>query len=112
MIRNYIAHAANERTFLAWVRTAISVIGFGIAGARLGLSGTTGYPPIGWPDAVILGTGALVIALAWVRMRMIGTRIDSDQAQDDEAAPVDAMLAVLVIAFFGLLASFALRLSV
>jgi putative membrane protein len=29
MIRGYGDHAANERTFLAWVRTAIAVIAFG-----------------------------------------------------------------------------------
>ena len=29
MIRGYSAHAANERTFLAWVRSGIAVIAFG-----------------------------------------------------------------------------------
>ncbi|MGO8954785.1 MAG: YidH family protein [Rhodomicrobium sp.] len=29
MIRNFTEHAANERTFLAWVRTGIAVIAFG-----------------------------------------------------------------------------------
>jgi len=29
MIRGYSDHAANERTFLAWVRTAIAVIALG-----------------------------------------------------------------------------------
>lgn len=30
-------HQANERTFLAWLRTSISLIGFGMAIARFGL---------------------------------------------------------------------------
>jgi putative membrane protein len=30
VIRNYSDHAANERTFLAWVRTGIAVIAFGL----------------------------------------------------------------------------------
>ncbi len=30
-------HQANERTFLAWLRTSIALIGFGIAIARFGL---------------------------------------------------------------------------
>ncbi|KAM3096470.1 YidH family protein [Phormidesmis sp. 146-35] len=30
-------HQANERTFLAWLRTAIALIGFGFAIARFGL---------------------------------------------------------------------------
>jgi putative membrane protein len=29
MIERYSDHAANERTFLAWVRTAIAVMAFG-----------------------------------------------------------------------------------
>src|ERR1700724_470187 len=29
MIKNFGDHAANERTFLAWVRTAIAVMAFG-----------------------------------------------------------------------------------
>ena len=29
MIRNFTEHSANERTFLAWLRTGIAVIGFG-----------------------------------------------------------------------------------
>jgi putative membrane protein len=29
MNRNFTAHSANERTFLAWIRTAIAVIAFG-----------------------------------------------------------------------------------
>jgi putative membrane protein len=29
MIRNFTDHSANERTFLAWVRTGIAVIAFG-----------------------------------------------------------------------------------
>jgi hypothetical protein len=29
MIANYIDHAANERTFLAWVRTGLAVVAFG-----------------------------------------------------------------------------------
>ena len=29
MIRGYSDHAANERTFLAWVRTGIAIVVFG-----------------------------------------------------------------------------------
>lgn len=107
MIDRYTDHAANERTFLAWVRTAIAVAGFGIAGARLG-----GAPAGGWADMLVLGTAALVVGLAWVRMLIVRRRIDSPEATTDEAAPADAMLVLIVLAFFGLLGAFALRLSV
>jgi putative membrane protein len=29
MIKNYATHAANERTYLAWIRTSIALIGLG-----------------------------------------------------------------------------------
>jgi putative membrane protein len=36
-IRNFSDHAANERTFLAWVRTAIAVMAFGFLVERFDL---------------------------------------------------------------------------
>jgi putative membrane protein len=36
-IRNFSDHAANERTFLAWVRTAIAMMGFGFVIERFDL---------------------------------------------------------------------------
>ena len=106
MIDRYTDHAANERTFLAWVRTAIAVAGFGIAGARLG-----GASPGHWADALVLATGALVVGLAYARMQIVRRRIDSDDTESDEATPADGLLAFLVIALFGLLGAFVLRLS-
>jgi inner membrane protein YidH len=37
MIRRYSDHAANERTFLAWVRTAIALMAFGFVIERFDL---------------------------------------------------------------------------
>lgn len=37
MIRSYADHAANERTFLAWLRTAIAIIAFGVVVEKLNL---------------------------------------------------------------------------
>ena len=37
MIRNFTEHAANERTFLAWVRTGIAVIAFGFVVEKFNL---------------------------------------------------------------------------
>jgi putative membrane protein len=36
-IRNFTDHSANERTFLAWVRTAIAMMGFGFVVERFDL---------------------------------------------------------------------------
>src|SRR6266446_6112488 len=83
MIRRYSDHAANERTFLAWVRTGIAVIAFGFviekfnlfvltmanansldAGRRLQLERLSG--PLGRYDglALILVGIAVVVAAA------------------------------------------------
>jgi putative membrane protein len=37
MIRNFAEHSANERTFLAWLRTGIAVIGFGFVVEKFNL---------------------------------------------------------------------------
>jgi putative membrane protein len=41
MIRDYSDHAANERTFLAWLRTSIAVIAFGFVVEKLNLLALT-----------------------------------------------------------------------
>jgi putative membrane protein len=37
MIRSYSDHSANERTFLAWLRTAIAIVAFGVVVEKLNL---------------------------------------------------------------------------
>ncbi|MGD9862793.1 MAG: DUF202 domain-containing protein [Pseudodonghicola sp.] len=104
MIPNYSEHAANERTFLAWVRTVIAIVGFGLGAGRLG----AGTPPI-WSEIVLLVAGAVVVFLAYLRMRALRRAIDSDESKNDESGPADALLLMLVAALFALLASFGLN---
>ena len=70
-IRNFSDHAANERTFLAWVRTAVAILALGFVVVKFGLatrelSGTAHVSsssvsaPIG--IALVLLGGALVLA--------------------------------------------------
>lgn len=72
MIINFETHASNERTFLSWVRTAVAIVGFGLAASRLG----TQPSPL-WSDVLMLCSGAAVILLAWLRMRHVRKRIDT-----------------------------------
>ena len=106
MIPGFGDHSANERTFLAWVRTVVAVEGFGLAAARLG----DAAPP-SWTEPALLGTGAVVIGLAFLRMRRLRRRIDAGVPGDDDGLPADALLAALVAALFGLLAVFAAHVS-
>ncbi len=47
-------HMANERTYLAWLRTAVNVMIVGLAVARFGSGGR--------PSALALSAGALLVA--------------------------------------------------
>ncbi len=100
MIRGYADHAANERTFLAWVRTGIAVIAFGfviekfnifmttIASSALGepqqrLAFARLHSPFGRYDglALIYGGIALIILATWRFLRT--TRLLDDAAEHD-----------------------------
>lgn len=102
MIVNYADHSANERTFLAWVRTAVAIVGFGVAAARFG---TTPVPV--WSEIVLLVLGAMVVGLAFLRMRHVRARIIAADAVDDDPVPADGLLLLLVASLFGLMAVFA-----
>jgi putative membrane protein len=69
-------HLANERTFLAWVRTGIAVMAFGFVierfglllrelGLKVGLGSSSSFPASKWLGIVviILGISMLIVAL-------------------------------------------------
>ena len=121
MIPSYSDHAANERTFLAWVRTGIAVMAFGFvierfdlfvlamaadssdAGRRLQLESLLG--PLGRYDGLALifvGIALLVVgALRFVRTERL---LDEQQIHSHSAHSVraelilSAVLALLVAA--------------
>lgn len=67
-------HQANERTFLAWLRTAIALIGFGFAIARFGLFlrqlqfATTQQEPLVHPVLSYENLGLVMIGFGMVTM--------------------------------------------
>jgi putative membrane protein len=83
-------HAANERTMLAWLRTGISLMGFGFAIARFGLylheqavaehlhlgpeaERTVGS---GWVGATLVGIGMMTNFFATIRYRQVREDIE------------------------------------
>ncbi len=65
-------HQANERTFLAWMRTSISLIGFGLAIARFGLflqqsQAQVQLAELG-PNSHTLGVSLIVVGIAIVAL--------------------------------------------
>ena len=97
MIERYGDHAANERTFLAWVRTAIAVMAFGFLVQKFDLFLRIAADSIGArsipPHTQIVGTvaGLLLIVLGGAMMifaaiRFRKTTLDID-AEDVRAGP-------------------------
>jgi putative membrane protein len=110
MIRNYNDHAANERTFLAWVRTAIAVMAFGFLVERFDLFLEVAAPslagralsPLGQKFGNIAGlalivAGTAMVALAMFRFIRTARNIDSDEVRSGSGARLDITLAALLI---------------
>ena len=115
MIRNFSDHAANERTFLAWVRTAIAIMAFGFVVERFDLllafnhvifgSRPISRAGLGVGGLWLMGSGLAVICLALVRFVRTSRRIDEDERHEGGAVGLDLALALtLLFAGSGLLA--------
>ena len=125
MIKRYSDHAANERTFLAWVRTAIAVMAFGFlierfdlfvrvaapqfAQRQLGTQlGDHGEGLANWAGLAFIIIGIVTIAIAWLRFSRTAKDIDS---QHEVASPGERLDLALAIMISLLGASLALYLS-
>jgi len=110
MIRNFGDHSANERTFLAWVRTAIAVMAFGFLVEKFDLFLELGAPslarrtlsPPGQEFGNVAGLalivlGTAMVAIAGARFLIIAKNIDSEQRRPGTGSRVDVALAVLLV---------------
>ena len=99
-------HLANERTFLAWVRTSVSVTGLGFVVARFGLwlrelaaHADPGGPAVrhtGWSlpmGVAMMAAGGGLAVLAAARYRRVRLAID----RNDPAAAGHAVAAVTLL---------------
>jgi putative membrane protein len=109
MIKRYSDHAANERTFLAWVRTAIAVMAFGFVIERFDLFIQVAAPqmaqrqftPHGQAFAnaaglAFIAIGVAMTALAALRYVRTTKEIDSDETVPSPAERFDLALAALI----------------
>ena len=112
MIRNFSDHAANERTFLAWIRTAIAVMAFGFLVARFNLFlriaaeslAAGGHAAAAVPGGgfgvvagiVLIGAGTVMVAMAALRFLRTARAIDS-AAPQPEGARIDLALAGMMV---------------
>ena len=110
MIERYSDHAANERTFLAWVRTAIAIMAFGFlvekfdlfleiasksfAGRALSVGGQLVGNIAG---LLLIALGAITMLLAIVRFRKTSLDIDSIEKRPGTGEKMDVILAALLL---------------
>src|SRR6201999_604243 len=110
MIKNFSDHAANERTFLAWVRTAIAVMAFGFIVEKFdlfleiaapSLVGRTLLPPgqrlRNVAGIVLIVMGMLMVAVAGCRFYVTERRIDSEDVHRGSGSRYDLVLALLIV---------------
>lgn len=109
MIQNFSDHAANERTFLAWVRTAIAVMAFGFLVERFDLfmqiavrDFGTHAPHVALPAAghvaglVLIVAGVAMVAVSAARFVFIAKKLDSDTVHGHFGSRLDIALAVML----------------
>ncbi len=111
-VHNRRVHMANERTFLAWIRTSIGIMAFGFVVEKfalfvkqisyiLGREITT--PPRGYSSMLgilLVGLGALMALLAFIRFKKVERQIDEDTYQPSKLLDALLTLSVLAIGVF------------
>jgi putative membrane protein len=108
MIERYSDHAANERTFLAWVRTAIAIMAFGFLVQKFDLflrmaasslaarPLTTGSQIVGdIAGLLLIVLGGVVLALAAVRKTAL--EIDAEEVRPGPGTWLDITLVALLL---------------
>lgn len=114
MIERFRDHAANERTFLAWVRTAIAIMAFGflaekfdlfldIAGKRLGdrAASIGGHDVGGIAGLLLILLGGAILVVATIRFRKTSRAISSPDTMRNIGERLDFVL----VGLLGLLGS-------
>jgi putative membrane protein len=111
-IQHYTDHAANERTFLAWVRTSVSIIALGFLVERFDLFVASLAPPISVAKAaiavpreqfghiaglVLIVVGMSMIAVSAWRFRRTAKEIDDAEVHPGTSRRADYALAALLI---------------
>jgi putative membrane protein len=111
-IRNRRVHMANERTFLAWVRTSIAVMAFGFVVEKFSLfvkqmayylGKEVSPPPTGYSSIigiVLVGLGVVMGVLAFIRYKAVERQIDDDTYRPSTILSVLLTLAMIAIGVF------------
>ncbi len=110
MIPRFTDHAANERTYLAWVRTAITVMAFGfllerfdifIAYASRASGGAMPHLHVRaseWLGLLLLLFGAAIVLLCSMRFQHNRKAIDAEASMPHGGTRLEQVLSWLLIA--------------
>lgn len=102
-------HLANERTFLAWVRTSLSLIGLGFVLARMGVFlrelGNAGAPQLEHNvhgGGEFIGSGVVFVLIGtvlggWAGWRFRQVRRDIDAGRFEPATDVAGLVTAAVV---------------
>ncbi len=110
MIERYTDHAANERTFLAWVRTSIAIMAFRFLVEKFDLflefaskSLAARMPTVGGQlvgniaGLLLIVLGGVTMILAIIRFRQTALDIDSKDTRPGTGDRMDVILAALLV---------------
>ena len=115
-VLNRRVHMANERTFLAWIRTSIGIMAFGFVVEKFALfikqmslilgkaEIENSAPPSHGYSAIVgiflVGLGTLMVLLAFVRFKNVERQIDEDTYQPSSILYILLTISVLVVGVF------------
>ena len=111
-VRNRRVHMANERTFLAWIRTSISIMAFGFVVEKFSLfvkqfafylGKEASPPPSGYSSVfgiILVGLGAVMGVLSFFRYKTVERQIDEDTYAPSRVLSVLLTLSLLAIGVF------------
>jgi len=115
-VRNRRVHMANERTFLAWIRTSIGMMAFGFVVEKFALfikqmslilgkdNIENALPPSrGYSEIVgilFVGLGTLMALLAFVKYKKVERQIDDDTYQSSSILDILLALSVIAVGIF------------
>jgi len=109
MINRYNDHAANERTYLAWLRTSLALVAFGFVLERFDLflrtfaksfSGAQipPLPPVGREAGIVLvALGLLTMALSTWRFTKTARMIQSEKSESYSIRSVLIMGCIFIL---------------
>ena len=113
---NRRVHMANERTFLAWIRTSIGIMAFGFVVEKFAIfmkqmsivlgNSTTGntLPPSHGYSAIIgiflVGLGTSLVLLAFVRYKKVERQIDTDTFHPSTFLDIILTLSIVAVGIF------------